>query len=130
MLGQQPRRLVPVEVRFDHSCQILEHTPSLLRTRRYHCPDPLAPALPDLTACPLRYAPVDHHEAYRLFCQIVRWLHPRRRYEREVTRPILRQPLPHRLRVPGRRHVLRAAVSFDLATLSYPGPEEDHEEKS
>src|SRR5262249_35820261 len=48
------------EVRLHCCLQILPHTAPLLTTRRYHAPDPLAPALPLLTARSLRDVPVDH----------------------------------------------------------------------
>src|SRR6516165_12754290 len=75
-LGKQRRRFFPVEVRFDRPAQVVKHALSLLRTRRHHRPDPLAPALPLLAARPLRDVPVDHHEPYRLLRQVVRRLQP------------------------------------------------------
>ena len=81
-----------MEVGLDRRRQILEHTPPLLRTGRDHRPDPLAPAVARRAACPLRYVPINHHEADGLLRQVVRRPQPRRRYEPEIALPILLQP--------------------------------------
>src|SRR4051794_23970537 len=73
-LGQQRRRLFPVEVRLDRPAQIVEDPLPLLGTRCDYRPDPLRPALPLRASRPLRYVPVYHHEADRLLRQVVRRL--------------------------------------------------------
>src|SRR5262249_18040660 len=80
---QQRRRLAAREASPHRRLQIPQHALALLRARRDHAPDPLAPAVARRAARPLRDVPVDHHEADRLLRQVVRRLHPRRRYERE-----------------------------------------------
>src|SRR5262249_47687354 len=79
-LRQQRRAGSSLEVRPDRRVQVFPHAASLLRARRHHRPDPLAPAPPFLPARPLRYVPVYHHEPNRLLRRVVRRLYPGRRH--------------------------------------------------
>src|SRR5262249_4786309 len=97
-LWQQRWRDFSLEVRPNCRVEILPDATPLLRARRHHRPDPLAPTPPFLPARPLCYLPVYHHEPDCLLCRVVRRLYPGRRHEREVTRPVARQTLGHRLR--------------------------------
>src|SRR4051794_38171286 len=88
LLRQQRRGCFALEVLLHGLTQVIEHHPSLLGARRHHRPDPLTPALPPYRARPLRYQPVDYHEADGLLRQVVRRLDPRRRHEREIAGPV------------------------------------------
>src|SRR3954454_23657630 len=65
-LAEQRRRRRLLKGCHDGRVQILEYRAPLLRTRRYHGPDPLAPAPALLPTRPLRDVPVDHDEPNRL----------------------------------------------------------------
>src|SRR5271163_3634557 len=86
---QRRRRNRFFKPRLDGLIQIVEHAPALLGTGGDHRPDALAPAIARGATRPLRDDAVEHHEADRLFRQVVRWLHPWRGHEPEVRLPVL-----------------------------------------
>src|SRR5262245_36521551 len=90
---QKRRRRPASEVGPHRLLKILEHAPPPLAAGGDHRPDPLAKALPRLTARPLRHQPVDHHEADRPLGRVVGRLEARRGDEREVILPVLLEPL-------------------------------------
>ncbi len=89
---QQRRRGLALPGGLDRRLQKRPHRTARPRAGRQHRPDPLAPALSGLASRPLRDVAVDHHEADRLFRQVVRRLDPRSGHEPEITLPIKRQP--------------------------------------
>ena len=82
-LRQQCRRIGTAEQCPDRRLQVLKHRSPLLGASRDHCPDSFAPAVSPFAPCPLRNQSVDHHEADRLFCQVVGRLYSRSRDELE-----------------------------------------------
>ena len=61
-------------MRLDRFQQEIEHRSTLLRAGGDGGPDPLAPASAGFAARALRNPAIDHHEADRLFRQVVRRL--------------------------------------------------------
>jgi hypothetical protein len=106
--GNQARLGRPGPERPHARTQELIHRQPLRCTGRDHGPDPFAPAVPTLTARPLRDVPINHHKPYGLFRQIIRRLDSGRGNKREVGFPMLLQALGHRLAVPALGHSRRA----------------------
>jgi hypothetical protein len=52
-----------------------KHGTTLLDTGSRYCPEPLAPVLPLRAPRPQGHTPVDGHEAYRLFGQVIGGVH-------------------------------------------------------
>src|SRR5438552_3296438 len=88
-LAEQRRHRRLLTGRCDRGIQRLEDRTTLLRTRRDYCPDPFAPASAGLPTRPLGDVPVDHHEADRLFRQVVRRPPARRGHDLKVGLPVL-----------------------------------------
>src|SRR5262249_4153451 len=100
---QQRRRLLALEPPLHRLAQEAVGRPALLAAGGDHRPHPLTEAPAALASRPLGDVPVDHHEADRLLRQVIRRLDPRRSHEREVRRPVFREPLLHVLAMPRRR---------------------------
>ena len=102
--------------------QELKDRATLLGAGGDHRPDPLAPAAAFLAPRPLGDLPVDHHEANRLFGQVVRRLDARRGDEAEVRFPVLAEPFRQVLgvfRVLGTRVVAACSTCSRAASNAF-----------